>query len=75
MKDSMFEVWTEGYQATGERSPASFHGVFRAPTFADAVKRCVKEKKFDTRCFDPERLSYWGCRFFDNEADARRSFG
>jgi len=25
--------------------------------------------------FDPERLTYWGCRFFDNEHNARKSFG
>lgn len=74
-----FEIWAEGYSATGNASPARFVTRTQAPTFVEAVQKYVatldKEAAsyFDLR--NPERLTRWGCRLFDNEADARRSFG
>lgn len=73
-----WEVWTEGYTASGERGDATFHGKFMGETFKDAV---IKFR--DTKCSHPELVylgrwdvpDYWGCRFFDNEEDARRGFG
>ena len=71
-----YEVWTEGYAATGESSGAYFHGRFKGNTFKDAVKDFVKTLSAGSqKDFSEERMCLWGCRFFDNERDARNSFG
>jgi len=30
---------------------------------------------YSISCIDLNRMTFWGCRFFDNEQDARKSFG
>jgi Zn/Cd-binding protein ZinT len=71
-----YEVWSEGYAATGESAGARFHGKFKGATFKDAVESYINTLSPDSRkSFNGERLTYWGCRFFDNEQDARKSFG
>jgi len=77
-----FEVWTEGYAATGQSSSAIFHGEIMAETFNEA---CIKILG-DSLDKDPEQpdgyrhdsggnMSVWGCRCCDNKNDARKSFG
>lgn len=84
-----FEIWSEGYRATGESSDATFHGKFAGETFDDAVNKfneqCVKKygkpsaekgSVLDGRTMKPlDDWRIWGCKLFDNEADARKSFG
>jgi len=76
-----YEVWMEGYAATGEHGSAhrlvSKEGktLWEGETFKDAVKAAVEEVIEEKNYYDPERNTYWGCRFFDNEAEARSSFG
>jgi hypothetical protein len=72
-----FQVWTEGYAATGQSSDAQYHGEFEGETFREAVAafRDSLTDEHSRNCVDLERLSFWGCRFFDNEDDARKSFG
>lgn len=72
-----WQVWTEGYMATGESGKAIFHGEFDGETFRDAVKayRDTITDPYSIKCVDLENLTFWACRFFDNEADARKSFG
>lgn len=72
-----YELWTEGYMATGESGEATFHGKFKGNTFKEAIQ-AFKDTLTDERsirCVDVEKKKFWGCRFFDNEADARKSFG
>jgi len=66
-----FEVWSEGYVATGERAGAKFHGTFEAETFREA---CILALGHFVD-FDGNRLTLWGSEMFDNETDARRNFG
>ena|SRR5690349_10139820 len=66
-----FDIWSEGYAASGESAPHMFHGSVEAPTFKEA---CIKHFGSDA-LFDPERLTYWSCRLFDNAADAAKTFG
>ena len=69
-----FEVWTEGYSTTGMYSRAQYHGEFEATSFAEACAdyaRSTGEPKY----FDKDNLTYFGCRFYDNELQARKSFG
>jgi hypothetical protein len=67
----LFQVWQEGFRATGESSPAILHGEVEAPTFRAACAEVFKGES----TFDADTLTYWGCRLFDNETEARRSFG
>jgi hypothetical protein len=70
-----FEIWMEGYQATGESGGAQLVGKSTGWTFYDAVKNLADRShkgKFD---WYGGRWSIWACRLFDNEADARKSFG
>lgn len=70
-----FEIWMEGYAATGEQSPARLVDKSTGWTFYDAVKNLSDRShkgKFD---WYSGRWSIWGCRLFDNETDARKSYG
>jgi len=66
-----FEVWCEGCKSSDGSSSAIFLGKFNAESFADACCQAVA----DHRYLDKENMKYWGMRLFDNEADARKSFG
>lgn len=73
----MWQVWTEGYAATGEHHTATYHGEVRAETFEEAC-RIILGKSLDLRedgSLQYDRPAVWNCRCFDNEADARKSFG
>lgn len=54
-----------------------FWGEFYAETFRKAVLIAVSRVSPEDyrRYFNAEKLTYWACRFFDNETDARKSFG
>ncbi|MBR2388239.1 MAG: hypothetical protein IKB02_05670 [Clostridia bacterium] len=77
LKPSQNEIglWIEGYAATGESSTAKFLGFYKASTLKEAVTEWLKENPQEEKYVNMERLSYWGCRFFDNETEARKSFG
>ncbi len=73
-----FEVWQEGYSATGYSAAAQRIGEVDADSFPDAVRLAVKEWATPgslSMYFNANDLTFWGCRHFDNEADARRTFG
>jgi hypothetical protein len=70
-----FKIWMEGYLATGmEGFPATavFIGTIEAETFQQA---CDKLFSHHDKYYDPERRTVYGCRLFDNEQDARKTFG
>ena len=79
MMDDMkvFQIWTEGFAATGEHGAAYKMGAAKAESFEEACQLVCGEAEFQKRhgTFDPESLSVWGCRLFDNEKDARKGFG
>ena len=66
-----YNIWMEGFAATGESAPASFVGTVQANSFKEACQKAFEGNS----SYNPERNTYWGCRLFDNEAAARRSFG
>lgn len=75
---ALFEVWSEGYAVTGGSGQAQLIGEVEAETFAEACQKATDRAKAEGKdygTFDPERLTLWGCRLFDNEADARRAYG
>lgn len=69
-----YEVWSEGYMATGEHGKAHLYGKVKAINFHTACTTLLG-KKLDQNRDGSAKLSVWGCRLFDNEADARASFG
>lgn len=78
-----FSIWSEGYRATGESGGATFHGTYEGDTFRDAVKAWAESlpREKDAAGYVPrelvdlDELTYWACRLFDNEAEARKAFG
>jgi hypothetical protein len=75
-----YEIWSEGYLCTGMDGipeKATFHGIYYGKNFIEACNSWAKEKKERKKYF---RIIdgipvYWGCTMFDNEKDARKSFG
>jgi len=75
---TQFEVWKEGYRATGESCGASYCGRYEAETFKEAVYRYIETLEEKERSYFSDNeygLRYWGCKFYDNEEDARKKFG
>lgn len=98
-----FEIWIEGYAATGESSSASYLGKAKGNTFREACLCFVYPNNYPyepargtkLKLDNPKTISYpemapkwqrdqidndniprsWACRYFDNEIDARKSFG
>ena len=77
-----YEVWTEGYAATGERAGAMLHGKIKANTFDEACIKILgnsldtdKTKSDGYRRGRTGNLCVWACNCFDNEKDGRKSFG
>ena len=75
MSMKLFEIWCEGHQATGDSSDAGHLGWMVGEDFKDACKNFASIDPAFKRYFDPEHMTYWGCKLFDNEGDARKSFG
>ena len=67
----LYEVWSEGYSCTGQQAGAKFHGEVDAPSFKKACNKLFGDNSY----YDKKNMDYWGCQLFDNENDARRSFG
>lgn len=68
-----FQIWCEGFSATGDRGPATYVGEADGHTFREA---CVAwYAAHPDPNFDRKTLTHWACRLFDNEADARARYG
>jgi len=77
MKD--WQIWVEGVLCTGTEGvpqKALLLGTERAETFAEACQQWADKPDNDKRGdFNSERLTFWGCGLYDNEADARKLYG
>lgn len=74
-----FRVWREGYVLNGDSAPAHVVAVGDWPDLDTAMHDLVARGRFKHSTYPVAKVDgywqQWGCRFFDNEADARRSFG
>lgn len=70
-----YEIWSEGYCASGDSAPATLLGVCEGDDFRDDCINYANINQPFKELFDSKRMTCWGCRLFDNEADARKSFG
>jgi len=69
-----YDIWCEGYAATGERSGATYFGAAKGHSFKEACDKFMAKDR-ESHYYDPAKLTYWACRLFDNETDARKAFG
>lgn len=69
-----YEIWSEGFAATGECAGAHLLGKYNAETWDDAVRMYMQDNP-KRITVDSRGYTDWGCRLFDNETDARKSFG
>lgn len=80
-----WEIWAEGYAATGESGTANLMATIQADNFDEAVELMLQKKErtdwptirqwYDYRPDRPQKHTIWACRLFDNETDARQTFG
>lgn len=76
-----YSLWLEGFQATGNDSAAVYLGTFTATSFVEACKQWHSTLSENNKTNYPLNIdesgivTYWSCRIFDNELDARKSFG
>jgi hypothetical protein len=74
------QIWMEGYAATGESSDAQIIWEGDAIDFKDAISKYKIEHpgsidEYTGNNAKRSKYGIWGCRLFDNEAEARKSFG
>jgi len=70
-----YEIWVEGWKATGGGGRARFFGAAWGETFRDACVRHMAHREDADRFFDESSLAWWACRLYPTEAEARESFG
>jgi len=76
MESKEYEIWCEGFVTMESRSVAQLLGIIRAESFKSAVIEFFnRHDKTVNDYFDEERMTFYGCKLFDNEADARKTFG
>lgn len=69
-----FQIWAEGFAATGQSGKAFLFGESEGADFQEACDRFFARREYKG-FYNPGRLTHWGCKLFDNEQDARKSFG
>ena len=73
-----YSLWMEGYIIQGNSSKADFLGTFKANSFIDACDKWSETLSDDEKQYYDKKENkawFWGCAIYDNEADARKSFG
>lgn len=71
-----FDIWIEGYKATGNSSPAKYICSEIGNSFEEACATAASKDLFEGYGnYDKEKNSLWGCRLFSTESQARASFG
>ena len=71
----VFQIWSEGYKATGESGGAHRHGKAEGESFKEACCSFASKDSDFATYFDESGMTYWGCKLFDNEVDARKLYG
>lgn len=73
-------VWRQGYDCTGDVSPAQHMFDADGDNLNDVIKKFVDNITDDSKsnwrfCNERNAWFWWGCKTFDNETDARKAFG
>lgn len=74
----IYEIWIEGYKIMGQCGTAKLLGSYSSTSFYEAVEKMLEHelelKKYHHKSKNGTH-SIWACQLFDNELDARKSFG
>ncbi len=72
-----YQIWAEGYAATGEHGLATFVGISEGDSFEEACNNFAEENEDWAKDYDimDHIPAHWGCRLFPNESEARVAFG
>lgn len=71
-----YQVWREGYSATGDTQPAALVGTAMATSWQEARDMVyAQQSEADQRHWNKFKTTIWGCRLFRTEEEARKSFG
>ena len=70
-----YDIWSEGYRIMCEQGRAHLMGTAQGNSFREACVNFFASYKEPVDNFNEERLTHWGCKLFDNEADAKKNFG
>ena len=71
----LITIWMEGYAVTGGKDTAQIIASRVAESFEDAIAQERAKGNLNIKIDEQGTPSIWGCRLFDNETDARKSFG
>ena len=66
-----YNIWMEGFRMTGAESQATFVGTYEAESFIVACQKAFEGDPY----YNSKQNTYYGCGLYDNESDARKSFG
>lgn len=72
-----FKLWMEGYCDQGSEgvpTKARLLGTYQGFSLQDAFRNFIRIEGWDAKYANFDKPSYWACRVFDNEKDARKSF-
>lgn len=69
-----YDVWMEGFQVMEGSCNAKYLGTYSGNSFKEACKKAAKAHP-NYGNYDARRNTIWGCKLFQSEAAARRSFG
>jgi len=72
-QEKAWEIWMEGFRATGDEALASKVGDGRGLTFEDAVLDYYRRNPDPS--FSPDSMSVWGCKLYPTESQARATYG
>lgn len=71
-----YEIWSEGYVASGNIGHAMLICEQEGESFRDACYKASFHGKFNgLGTLDLENLTLWGCKLFDNQQDAMKKYG
>lgn len=71
-----YEIWAEGFIfSLDEQSGCWLFGTSNGNNFREACDNFFKEYYSGINDYNSETGTYWGCRLFDNRADAAKFNG
>lgn len=70
-----YEIWVEGFNVTGNESLASLAGTSQGASFKEACAYFAECDVSWAKHYDAANNTWWGCRLFENESEARVAFG
>ena len=70
-----YNIWSEGYRATGGYGKHHLLGTSKGNTFKGAVISWINSHPNFKDLFDEDSLTIWGCRLYPTEEEAAKSFG